>query len=80
LQEIGTTAREAVELGGDLVGGQVVGAGLLLGERVVLVLGEEGPLVPEFEVHGVLDGRELVVVVPLGPGDPAPASIAAVGP
>jgi hypothetical protein len=39
------------------------------GERLILVLGPERLLVPEFQVHDVLDGRDLVGIEPGGPRD-----------
>lgn len=45
-----------IELGGHGVGGELAGVDLFEGDRLVLVLGEEGRLVLELEVHRVLDG------------------------
>ncbi|MCX7429155.1 MAG: hypothetical protein NTW96_26455 [Planctomycetia bacterium] len=61
-------ALEAVGLFGHLLGRDQIAVADLLQQRLVLVLGEESSLIAESQIHRVLDGRHLVLVVPLGPG------------
>jgi hypothetical protein len=59
-----------VDLGGNLIGGQQILIGQVLGQGFVLVLGEERRLAPiEPQVEGVLDGGQLIGMMPLRPGD-----------
>lgn len=51
------TAFQAIELGCHLIGRHEIAVADLLQNWFVLVLGEEGRLVPELQVHGMLDRR-----------------------
>ena len=57
----------SVQLVHDSVDGQLLVRPQVLGERLVLVLSPERRLVGELQVHRMLDRRDLVVVVAVGP-------------
>ena len=52
-----SASRHVVDLGGDLIGGQLIGTDGFFRQRFVLVLGEERGFVLKLQVHRVLDRR-----------------------
>ena len=59
----------AVDLGSNLINGQVVIFGLRFRQWLVLILGEERPFILKLEIHGMLVCRKLVIIESLRPGD-----------
>lgn len=65
-------AAAAVGLAGDVVGVERLGLARLLDQRLVLILSPESGLILEIQIHGMLDGTDLVRVMALGPGHHGP--------